>query len=122
MKKVPVDVVVVAPHRWSIQHDPDLLAALGGDGATLATTLRMIVDENQAGDFLKETILHEAMHGMYGQTPLFENSEEGKLREESVISALSPRIFGFLRDNPELVAWMLEVEVDKPESSERETP
>jgi hypothetical protein len=48
-----------------------------------------------------DTVLHEILHGVYGNSGLGPISEE-----EQICSALSTGLLQVLRDNPKLVAWL----------------
>lgn len=115
MAKVPVRKVKVPPFTYTIEDNPDLLGLLGGDGASNANNQMIALDFSQGPDFLRDTLLHEILHMVWAQTPLYENSEKGKDYEERVIGALSPRILSFLQSNRRLVLWLMGV--DDTESS-----
>lgn len=56
---------------------------------------------------LVNTILHESLHGMYSVSGLTEMGVD-KEKEECVVNALANSLTAYIRDNKQLVRWMLE--------------
>lgn len=63
---------------------------------------RIVVDNSQRGGFMRDTVLHEALHACLFATGL--NLGDGE--EERLVAALSPVLLAALRDNPALVAYL----------------
>lgn len=78
-------------------------------GELRGAELELAVDPEQADDQLADTVLHELLHAVIGQTSLW--SEGGPLTdpavEEVVVAALTPWLLGIVRDNPDLVAFLV---------------
>lgn len=58
------------------------------------------ISDNQCEDSRRETMLHEILHAASDLTG-------GDIPEREIVG-LSKSLFGILRDNPALVAWLLE--------------
>lgn len=63
---------------------------------------RVILSPTLAPDVLRETLLHELLHGLL--VPL----ELGHKREERIVLTLAPALLDTLRRNPTLVRFLLE--------------
>lgn len=98
-------LVYVSPFEWTIKHDPNVLSVVGSDGM-LDDTLGMVLDLTRREDLLRDDVLHECLHAIFRQTPMYKNDEEWAKQEEAIVMALAPRILALLRDNPELVTWL----------------
>ena len=64
-----------------------------------------MIDPDLSGTVAAECLLHELLHAIYDQTSL---RGGGKSAEEDVVSAISPLIVSVLRDNPTLVALLID--------------
>jgi Zn-dependent peptidase ImmA (M78 family) len=84
----------------------DLVTETGeGDGAYLSRQGTIAVNRDMGADQERETFFHEVLHACIDQTNLRSTDSE---KEEKVVSALSPVLFGFIRDNPRAVAYLQE--------------
>lgn len=81
-----------------------LTKGASADGVTIPSVGVIAIRPDMQEDRKRETLLHEAMHAAWDQTPL--RNKESALEEE-VISALSPILFALLRDNPTVVRYLL---------------
>lgn len=68
--------------------------------------LSVILDNGMPGEQEQETLLHELIHAAWDCTGLSKRLDDDQ--EEEVIRSISPLIFGMLRDNPKLVAYLTE--------------
>ena len=68
--------------------------------------LTIAVDSALAPAVQRETLLHEVMHAIYALV----GAEGQKLTEEETILRIVPSLLDTLQRNPELAAFMLEVE------------
>lgn len=75
-------------------------------GEHYATQAVVLVREHLAPDVERETLVHETLHAVVNQTNL--RSGEMPKDEESLVSALSPLVTAWIRDNPRLMAWLQE--------------
>ena len=104
----PPKTIKVSPFVFEVVHDPDQLSNSQGDAMIDRNQLKVYINRDRPDGNLRDDILHELLHAVYGQTPLFSNSDHGAEQEERIIAALSPRILAVLRENPRLVAWLTE--------------
>lgn len=100
----PPASVRLGPHRWTIRR-----GAIDADGELYGRTLEReltILLAPTVPSQERDTLLHELLHACWAQTGLdFEDDEQ-----ERVVGALAPWLLGALRDNPRLVAFLLERE------------
>lgn len=96
------------PFSLTTEDDPARLKDVSGDAALFTKECKLIYDGKQAPSYLRDSVLHECLHSAYQQTPLLDVSEEGNEREEKVVQAITPRLLDLLRDNPNLVRFLLE--------------
>lgn len=104
--------VRVGAVRLSVEQVKALHAEATGDGLDGATLTRqgvILLAENLGFDQERETFLHEALHAAIDQTNLRSAASADRDEEERLVSALSPVLFGFIRDNPRVIAWLQEV-------------
>lgn len=66
-------------------------------------TATIMVDTNCHLDVLKETLVHELLHAIIKQT----NSTMSDDDEESLVRSLSPLLYGVLKNNPQLVDYLM---------------
>lgn len=98
--------VKVGAHAYSIVadiHDEE-----DKHGQTLHVPQVIRVRPAQGASALRDTVLHEVLHAICGAAgSLYVMGVEGD-DEERLIRFLTPWILGVLRDNPRLVAYLLE--------------
>lgn len=68
------------------------------DGQSRHTEKKIVVDAALTGQTKQQTILHEVIHAM-----LVQLAED---QDESFVDSLSYILYGFIRDNPKLIADM----------------
>jgi hypothetical protein len=73
-------------------------------GATMNHRLKIHLDKKAAAGVVQETLLHEVLHAVTEFTGLDDNLGES---EEDFVNRLSPVLLQVLRDNPELVEYLL---------------
>lgn len=104
---------VVGPYRYAIKFDKAAIDAAGLDegealrGLTRNSELLILVDPTIPPVLQRETLLHELLHAAYFASGGEINAAKDEHREETVVSLLSPRLFGVLCDNPAISAWIL---------------
>lgn len=92
----------IGAQRWRLRRGS--LIELGDVyGVTVERELRITLSDRQAAAQLRETVLHELLHAIWSKVPLDQDDAE----QERIIGSLSPWLLGVLRDNPELVAFLL---------------
>lgn len=62
------------------------------------------IDDSQAPGQRRDSLLHEALHGVTDIVGLA--AEWGGEREETIVARLTPALLALLRDNPKLVAYL----------------
>lgn len=97
----------VAPYRYTVEMVSGLSAAASVLGAAMTDELRILLDPDSAPMVQWETLFHESLHAIWSQTHL--ESKLSNAEQEEIIYTLTPRIISLLRDNPRLVAGILEV-------------
>jgi hypothetical protein len=78
----------------------------GVSGACDEIQTIILIDPSASLAVKQDTILHEPLHAIWGQTMLDKKYTDDE--EEAVIWSLTPRIVALLRDNPDLVAYILQ--------------
>lgn len=85
--------------RWKAEDQADLAGRY--DEATLSIT----IDGTHAVGFQRDTLLHEALHALFGMTAL--EHELGDKQTEHIIRALTPALLDMLRRNPALISFLV---------------
>lgn len=105
----PPQKVKITPYTYTVRWDKVAQAALNAasfNGQTLNDSLELLIANNLPPGTERDIVLHECLHALWSQTDLAKRIDhEG---EESVIWSLTPRLLGLLRDNPALVAYLVE--------------
>jgi hypothetical protein len=105
----PVKRVHVAPFNYDVRYDKEAMRAVSANGICLEDQLVIMLAPDNAMHREQETLLHECLHAVWGQTfmdvkyPDEESDSEG----EAIIRELAPRILALLRDNPKLVEFLV---------------
>lgn len=102
--------VLLGPHHYTIRTDAEtreLLRAEGKLGDTHPDRHLIRIDlDGRPHTAVADTLLHEVLHAIWNQTPL-DATEKLEYHEEVIIQALTPWLLGALRDNPDLVTYLL---------------
>lgn len=84
-------------------------------GTTEADQLKILVrlsDEKRSYHIacVKETLLHELLHAIYAFTGLtfYATAKNEKDQEEHTVRSLTPSFLAVMRENPDLVKWLIE--------------
>ena len=101
--------VTVAPYDFEVCWDHETCVALGATGSCMEDTGKIYIDPDNAVDVVLESLLHEVMHAVWGQTYLDKEFPDGEPDSdgEKMIRTLSPRIYAFLKDNPHYMKAIL---------------
>jgi len=65
---------------------------------------QILIDDSNAESQIRDTVLHETLHAIWSDAPHILDSET----EEQVVRALTPGLLSVMRENPKLVAYLLE--------------
>lgn len=105
--KLP-ESILVSPASIGVRFDKEACQAGEVTGAYLGDSGAIIVEPGNSLDVEKETVLHECLHAIWRQTALsIEYPDADKDSPgEKIISALAPRLYGLLLDNPELLRYL----------------
>jgi hypothetical protein len=76
------------------------------DGEFDAATQEVRVRPGMARDYAKHIVVHEALHGMWEHAGLTAAGGPAEMHEELVVTAMARRLVTFIRDNPELIAFL----------------
>lgn len=74
-------------------------------GFTAHSFLEIAVSPDMADLMVRETVLHEVLHAVLYTTGISNRFSENA--EEHLVRALSPALFQMLRDNPQLVTYLV---------------
>lgn len=97
----------VGPFTYTVAEDKNL-GAFGKAGVMNSDNLMVSIDPSVAVEVQKETLVHETLHAVWKQTPLVVMipDEDEDSKGELIIQALSPLLFQWIRENPEVIAWL----------------
>jgi hypothetical protein len=95
----------IEPFTYSLEARPGWSEATGNMGNCLKDSQQLIIDPGLSDQAERDTVLHEALHALWSQTGL--QKEYTEEQEEGIVWQLTPRLLGFLKDNPEFVKWLL---------------
>ena len=100
-------VLRIGAFKFKVRWDKgiDQFAAAGATNQDMTTILISPTNTRQTR---QETLVHEALHAMWKQTPLrvTHPDEEADSPGEKIIQTISPLIYAFIRDNPEVIEWL----------------
>lgn len=101
--------VKIGPHKYRIGYGP--LKGEGADQIGVCHTHRaeIHIKEGLARTIEQESLLHEILHAIWSAQGL-DNSDnkDGLVKEEQAVAALAPGILAVLKNNLELVKYLLE--------------
>lgn len=80
------------------------LAAEGLLGKTRHTRQHLLIGTRQHAEQVRDTLLHECLHVVANQTATLKNS----VKQEDLILRWTPVLIAMLRDNPELVDYLVQ--------------
>ena len=106
----PPKHVTIGPYRYELVVSAAEVAKANRNdgelrlGLTDTRNLRILVCDDAADQVVQETCFHEVLHAAFAVSGLSEAL--GADREESVVAALSPVLYGALRANERLVSWL----------------
>lgn len=94
----------VGPHVFDVRKARKLAEA-GVVGICGEDSQEVRYDPDIGPSVLRETVLHELLHAVWHQTTLDRLYTDEQ--EEQVLWTLAPRLLALLRDNPELVMFLV---------------
>jgi hypothetical protein len=103
--------VRVGPYTYVVKVDKDRIKELEKEsdtdlyGITTHGLLEIVLQPDVADMVLRETLLHEVLHAVLFNTGLSDRMTDKA--EEHLVRALSPALFGLLRDNHNLVQYLI---------------
>lgn len=96
------DRLRVGPHVWRVRR-----RALDADGELYGRTeeqrLLITIAPGRAPSQERDTLLHELLHALWSHCALDQDDDE----QERIVRSLAPWLLAALRDNPQLVAFLL---------------
>lgn len=100
--------VRLGPFVWRIQFDKNFSKVSDSYGGTFSASHLFIIDSSQDRQGQAETLIHEQFHAWWKSSPLYLKYDDdgGQSEGEAIIQILSPFLFQFIRENPEVVAWI----------------
>ena len=101
----PPETVYVEPYTYEVVQDANWSAQTGNMGNCMNDMQRIIIDSSLTPQSERDTVLHELLHAIWGQTSLQKRDTEDQ--QEEAIWQLTPRILALLKDNPRLVEYLL---------------
>lgn len=75
-------------------------------GYTSINDHEIVIDPEMSETNVKSTVVHEVIHALLEDTGVTWPLSEGIDQEETLCRILGPRLFAWLVDNPDLVAWI----------------
>lgn len=102
--------VKVGPYDWTIVPDHEMAQVDEVWGTTLIPSHQIRLDPQAPPARLRATLLHEVLHVVMNVSGLsFRfNDKEDRVNEESVVREVSTLLYQVIRDNPDLVEYLLE--------------
>jgi hypothetical protein len=104
--------VRIGPHVYTIREmsEVDYLKS-GFMGSHLASQLEIEIYPKQPFRVKGEVLLHEILHGCYFMAGL---RHDGPPNEERTVDGLGLQLFGVLRDNPDVLAYIVAASKAQP--------
>ena len=103
--RVTLDADPVREHRIERGLSPD-------DGMAISHmhAQTIAIRPDLGPDQMRDSLLHEVLHWCVVVSGVQRVGEEWRDAEEGFVSAISPTLLGVLRDNPELVEYLMSTE------------
>lgn len=105
--------LAVGSITYTVRYEPQLTAVTGTNGVCGQDVQSILIDDQLGDDQRRETVIHEALHGVFHDSSLhalfekLQKTTSDEDLEETVILELSKRLMALLRDNPHLVDFLL---------------
>lgn len=99
--------VKVGHRSFNIEYDNMHLDNVEADGLTTRTG-RIILRDNAVIDMQREIVLHEILHAIFFATGVELTQVEQEHVEERAVATLAGGLVQVLRDNPDLVAYLVQ--------------
>lgn len=95
---------------YTVKIDNQKLDYMEAVGASAGNDLEILMRDDKPPDTEKETMVHEILHQCLFQSG-FQTStlsllDSAELQEEMIVRHMSAVLFGVIRENPELIAWL----------------
>jgi Zn-dependent peptidase ImmA (M78 family) len=105
--------VKVGHARYTMKYEAELASISGANGTCGEDTQTILIDPLMGRDMERDTVLHELLHAVFHLSDARahlpkDDSGDTKDAEEKVIRPLASQLLELLRDNPKLVAYLLE--------------
>lgn len=96
--------IKIGPFTFKVNHVLDLREENGQRLHGRHDSVFKVIDieKKQCEQMKKETLIHECLHAMIDVAGL-----DFKGLEEAYVTAMSPIIFGWIKDNPKTITWIL---------------
>jgi hypothetical protein len=104
----PPPSILIGHAYFTVKFDKHLSENSEAVGLTGPETQYILIDPKLGPDVERETVLHEAMHGIFFQSGLRLQSWHKDKIEEQIIWSMAKGVFELLRSNPELCEYLLE--------------
>ena len=108
-RRKPPSVVELGPYSIDVRFDHVAMTAATANGAYLADTSTVLLQDVNSLGVEQDTVVHELLHaawklsGLNAKWPDDESDSEG----EAIINVIAPRILELLRRNPDLVRYLV---------------
>lgn len=103
----PPKKIQVGAISFAVDYDPTLQDE-GDVGRMIGVAQQIRLAPGQAPDYERDTVLHEVIHAAILNTNLRKMSGWDGPMEEAIILALAPQLLQVVRDNPKLLAYLVE--------------
>lgn len=104
----PPEKVVSPPRTWAIvMGDPGQMDG-NDDGITDFDGDRVIIKASLRRGSMRDSLMHELLHVLFDQLPVKRELKDVREHlEEDIVFGLTPRLLDLLRENPDLVAYLV---------------
>lgn len=109
MRRKPPESVALGAYDITLRFDHDAMTAASANGAYLADTATVLLQDVNGLCVEQDTVVHELLHAAWKMTGLSHKwpDEESDSDGEHIINVLAPRIHELLRRNPDLVRYLV---------------
>lgn len=102
--------VKIGPLTYAIEYMPLSKAAKRSlNGECDNQNLKIQVFETLPPNLSAEIMLHEILHACYHSADLCDDD-----KEEKIVTTMARQLAGVMKDNPDMVAWLMEQLADRP--------
>lgn len=103
----PPTTVEIGPHTYTFEYSSPVREGEEFlDGRIDYKDQVITIDSKLKPSMMKQTVLHEVLHGVFFNTAVYPFPDRKKLTEHDAIHHVEAGLFQVIRNNPDLMKWL----------------